>query len=288
MQDRTNKRPTTLKAALESILTKEELKYLIRAYDIVGDIAIMTIPDELVHKEKEIADVLLSLHKNINVVCKRDSIHGGEFRTQKLTILAGEDRKETMHKENRCTLYLNPETCYFSARSGTERKRIASLVRPGEDILVMFSGVCPFPLVISKNSDANEIVAIEKNPDAHAYALKNIKKNKAENIRAICGDVHEVIPTLQRRFDRVIMPLPKTGQDFLELAIDILEPRGTIHFYDFQDADEFSVAVDKIKKICKKKSKDLISVKVVVCGQYAPRVNRICVDAVISKTRKKC
>ena len=42
------------------------------------------------------------------------------------------------------------EDCYFSARLSTERKRVADLVKAGENVLVMFSGVEPYVAVIAK------------------------------------------------------------------------------------------------------------------------------------------
>ena len=269
----------TLKEALKDKLTPAEIAILKRAYDVIGDIAIIEIPEELEPKEKLIGETLLELQKNIKVVAKKSGIHEGEFRTQGLKVIAGEDRLETLYKENGCLLYLNPETCYFSPRSSTERKRIAELVRPGESILVMFSGISPFPIVIAKNSRPKEIYGIEKNPDAHAYAEKNVQKNKLKNVNLILGDVTDAMP--DKVFDRVIMPLPKTGEEFLDIALDHLKRGGVLHFYDFQNEDEFGEARKKVLEACDRKGRKCSSSDIIVCGQYAPRVHRITVDAVI-------
>ncbi|MGM5487573.1 MAG: class I SAM-dependent methyltransferase [Nanobdellota archaeon] len=272
-------KPKTLKEALQDTLTPDELEKVVRSYDIVGDIAIIEIPEELSHREQLIADTVLSLHKNVNVVCKKTGIHEGEFRTQGLAVVAGENRKETQYRENACTFYLNPETCYFSSRSSTERKRIAGLVQEGEDVLVMFSGIGPFPIVIAKNAKPALVYGVEKNPEAHEYALRNVKKNKLSNVHLIQGDVHEVMP--DRSFDRVVMPLPKTGEEFLDIALDHLRPGGTLHFYDFQNESEFEEARKKVLAACERKGRECRSSEIVVCGQYAPRVHRITVDAVV-------
>ncbi len=47
-----------LKDILKDVLSKEELEFAPRAFDIVGDIAIIEIPDELKKKKKKIADFL--------------------------------------------------------------------------------------------------------------------------------------------------------------------------------------------------------------------------------------
>jgi tRNA G37 N-methylase Trm5 len=193
------KKPTTLKEALNNILTEEEMSVLRRAYDIVGDIAILEIPDELIKKEKQIAEQVLHLHKNVNVIGKKAGIHGGEFRTQPIKILAGEKRKIALQKENNVSLELDVEKVYFSPRLSTERKRISELVKDGEDILVMFSGCAPYPCVLSKNTKARSIIGVEKNPDGHRFGIRNIGLNKLHNVTLLNGDVREIVPEINTR-----------------------------------------------------------------------------------------
>ncbi len=274
------KKPKNLKQALENKLTKDQLSNLRRAYDVIGDIIIIEIPEEVEKKEKLIAETLLDMHKNIKVVCKKVGIHSGEFRTQKLKILAGARRKETEYKENDCRIKLNVEKCYFSPRLSTERKRIASLVKKGEDVLVMFSGVAPYPLVIGRNSEANSITGIEKNPVAAKYAAENLPLNKTvkPKINLICGDVNEIIPKFPNKFDRILMPLPKGAESFLDIALSVIKSKGMIHFYDFLAESDFGLAEKKIKEACKRAKKRCKIIEVVRCGQFGPRIHRICVD----------
>jgi len=272
------KKPTTIKEALASKLTKKQLKSLPTSFDVVGDIAIIDIPEELKKKQKLIADTLLSINKNIKVVCKKAGIHKGQFRTQKLTILSGERRKETEHRETGARLRLNPETVYFSVRLSTERKRIAELVKRGESVLVMFSGVAPYPVVIAKNAHPKEIYAVEKNPKAHSYAVENIKINKLDNIKLYKGDVKITVPKLKKKFDRILMPLPKSAEDFLDTALKASKKGTIVHFYDFLHIDEFNKAKKKIKSACKTAKKKCRILRTTKCGQHAPRVFRICVD----------
>lgn len=160
------------------------------SYDIIGDILIFEIREKLNTKqEKEIANRLLKLNKNIKVVAKRSDIHKGKYRTRKIKILAGENRKETIHKENGVKIKLDVEKCYFSPRLSQERLRIAKLIKKNESILCMFSGVAPYPLTIAKNSKAREIYGIEINPIAHKYALENARINRLANIHLFKGDV---------------------------------------------------------------------------------------------------
>ncbi|MDP3917367.1 MAG: class I SAM-dependent methyltransferase family protein [Nanoarchaeota archaeon] len=257
-----------LRESLKRKLTKSELSMVPSSFDIVGDIAIFNeFPKELKKKEKMIADAMLKIQKNVKVVAKKSKKYSGRLRTPKITILAGEKRKTTVHRESGCLFRLDVEKCYFSARTGYERLRIAKKVKKSESILVMFSGIAAFPIVISKNKKPKEIYAVELNKTAHKFAEENIKLNKTTNIMLLKGDVKKVVPTLKKKFDRIIMPLPKSAEKYLPLAKRYLKPDGTIHLYTFsQERDFKELRIKyKIKKIVK-------------CGNYSPGVYRVCLD----------
>jgi len=269
---------TTLKEALENQLTEEEKKHFTRAYDIIGTIAIIQIREELIKKEKLIAETILQLNKNIKTVCKRVGGHTGVYRRQKLKILAGEKNKITTYKENNITLKFNVETSYFSPRLSTERKRIMEQIQPGEKVLVMFSGVAPYPLTISKNTKAKEVYGVEINPEAHKFAQENIKINKTKNVFLFKGDVKKIVPKLKKKFNRILMPLPKSAEDFLDTALKAAKKGTTIHLYQFLEENEFEKANENIDKACKKAKKKYEIIKTVRCGQQSPRTYRICTD----------
>ncbi len=271
-------KPRTLKEALSGKLSRKELALCTRAYDIIGDIAIIEIPKGFEKKEKLIAETILHMHKNIKTVCKKAGAHIGRHRTQKLKVIAGKKKKETLYKENKIRIKLNVEKVYFSPRLSTERKRIANLVRKGEKVLVMFSGCAPYPLVISKNSRAKEILGVEINPTAHRYAEENIKLNKANNIKLYRGDAKKIVPKLKERFDRIVMPLPRGAESYLYLALNKIKKGGIIHLYDFLISDEIDSVKEKVVKICAANKKKCKIIRVIKCGQYAPRAYRICVD----------
>ena len=258
-------------------LTKKELKLIPSSYDIVGSIIIFSdFPSELVKKEKMVGERLLSFHNNIKTVCRKTRKYSGKFRLPKLKIIAGARVKETLHKENNASLKLDAEKVYFSSRLSNERKRIFSCVKKGESVLVMFSGSGVYPIVISKNSSPKEIYSVEANPIAVEYQKENILLNKIGNIKLFKGDVRKVLPEVNKKFDRILMPLPKGAEDFLELALSKVKKNGIIHFYDFLHEDEFGKAEGKISKACGKKKFKIL--RIVKCGQFSPKVFRVCVD----------
>src|SRR3989344_1423272 len=199
-----------LKYYLKDKLSEKEIRLMPTSFDVVGDILIFSdFPKELSKKEKIIGKTILRTYHHIKTILKKTKKYSGRFRTPKLKIIAGEKRKETTHKENEVYIKLDVEKVYFSARMSSERKRIADLIKNNESIMVMFSGSGVYPLVIIKNSQAKEVYGIEINPIAHKYALENIKKNKLENkVKVFLGDVNKVMPKVNKKFDRILMPLP--------------------------------------------------------------------------------
>ncbi|MBT3836567.1 class I SAM-dependent methyltransferase family protein [Candidatus Woesearchaeota archaeon] len=274
----------TAKDILKKKLTRKEMKILPRSQEIVGSIMIIEIPEELKKKERKIAEAYLETHPQIETVVKKSAIHSGVFRTRKVKILAGKKSKETVHHENNINLKLHLEQVYFSARTGSERLRVAKQVKKDEDVLVMFSGCGPFPLVIAKNSPAKSVLGVELNPSGHFYAMENVTSNKLENIIFLKqGDVRKILPKLRKKFDRICMPLPKTAETFLDIALPRLKKDGIIHLYGFLDQKD----IDKAAKAIREKSKNLkYPVRVlrkVKCGQYSPGWFRVCFDLKLKK-----
>ncbi len=264
---------------LQDKLTALELKSLPKSQEIVGKIMILEIPLDLQKKERVIAEAYLKANKYIETVVRKEEIHSGEFRLRKVKILAGKKSKETIHQESGIKLKLELENTYFSARSGHERLRIAEQVKKGEEVLVMFSGAGPYPLVIAKNSPAKMVYGIEINPFAHQYALENVALNNLSGkINLYLGDVNKVMPKMDLKFDRIVMPLPKTGEDFLPLALTKIKKNGMIHLYAFLSEEEIKSKKIKIKTIIKKEKKSVKILRAVKCGQFAPSIFRVCFD----------
>jgi tRNA (guanine37-N1)-methyltransferase len=250
------------------------------AHDVVGDIAIVNLGLGIVQDEQQLAAAILASNRRIKVVAARAGQYGGEFRTATLRILAGENRLETEVKEFGVRLRLDVGKVYYSVRSGQERYRIAALVDPEEEVLVLFSGVGPYPLVINRFARPRLIVGIEKNPIAHEYGLQNIIRNGVPgNIELQCGDARDLLKHQCRQFDRMVMPLPTGAEGFLDLAIPLLRPGGWLHYYDMQVKEKFGASAEVVKAACRRMAREAENVAIHRCGHCSPHAYRICIDA---------
>lgn len=228
-----------LKKALESILTPKESEELISAFDQIGDIIIVRIPDSLLEKKNLIGETLLKEVKIAKSVFYQASPVEGDFRTRNLEILAGEDNTETEYKEFGCRFKVDVANAFFSPRLSTERERIANLIQDGEIMVNMFAGVGMFSIMAAKQKKCT-VYSIDINPTASKLCEKNIELNKlAGRVISINGETSEVIEKqLKDKADRTLMLLPERSDEFLESAIKTTKNGGIIHYYSHIHADK--------------------------------------------------
>lgn len=196
------------------------------SFEIVGDIAIVT--EEY---DRPVGEAIMKVHKTVKTVLVPLTPVSGEFRVREFKVLCGDDRTTTRYKENGIVYDLDLSKVYFSPRMATERKRVIDQVSDMEFVVDMFAGVGPFAIPIAKK--AMYVMAIDKNPYAVEYMRKNIGLNKVSNIQAICADIREV--ELPQHADRVIMNLPHSAHEFLDVAFKFVRTGGIIHYYDIRD-----------------------------------------------------
>lgn len=278
-------KPRNLKELLVSKIGKEAADKVFSSFDIVGDICIIEVPEGLEKHEKEIAESIMLIHKNVKTVAKKTGAVEGEYRVRPLRIIAGKKATTTLYKEHGCRIILDIAKVYFSIRLSHERKRIAALVRPGENILALFAGVGPFPLVIAKNNPDANIVAIELNPEAVKFMRKNITLNKAKNITVEEGDAREIVMDKYRNFaDRILMPLPRKADSFLDVAFAGAKDKCVVHIYAFGPIeDPYSDIEKRIAEEAKKAGAKIEILNKKIVRPFAPKVVQVAVDFMIQK-----
>ncbi|MEM1684512.1 MAG: hypothetical protein QXD25_01460 [Nanopusillaceae archaeon] len=307
------------------------------AFDIIGDIVIIKKP--LKYDIEEYKKIILDKHKNVKVILLQETEVEPPYRTAKYSLVYGENRTETVCIEYGLKFKVDVSKCYYSSRLSNERFRIAKNVKDGENVLVMFSGVNPYPIYISKFSKANKIYSVELNPYAVKYGIENVKLNKVNNVITILGDVRDVTPYLyylsdkdgiinnnildnviksslelnkaifkenidervkakeyldisflkdkekyKLKFDRIIMPLPKESDLFLDVAIPAIKNNGIIHLYHFLCEDKYFEEIRKIlDEYSKKLNFEYEILNIVKTGDIAPGVYRYCIDFKVIK-----
>ncbi|MBT96984.1 MAG: hypothetical protein QF567_01250 [Candidatus Pacearchaeota archaeon] len=255
-----------------------------RSFDVLGNIAIVNFPDNSRIKEKrKFANKLLKEQNSIKTVLEKYGKVKGRLRKISTKYLAGEKTKEVLYKENGCVFRFNIDNTYFSPRLSNERKEISKLMKKGDNVLVMFAGVAPFPIVISKNSKVRRVVSNEINREANKYARLNIELNKLKDrVELIPGDIKRISKKFKEKFEVIVMPRPRLKNTFLEQAF-LLSKKGTrIYYYDFCKIDEENLIVEKIKKEARESKKKIRILKIKKAGEIAPYKIRLRVDFAIS------
>jgi len=221
---------------LENRLAPHLLASLPKAMDVIGDIAIIEIPQELDSYKNVIGEAILEMQKNLRTVFAKAGAVSGAYRTREFSLIAGEFKTETVHREHGCKFHVDIAKAYFSPRLSYEHKRVASLVKEGETVIDMFAGVGPFAVQIAKSRKNVRVYAVDMNPYAVEFLKKNIRLNRVEDkVYPILGDASKVVENkLLGIADRVIMNLPEKAIEFIDVACKAIKPLGGIvHFYSF-------------------------------------------------------
>ena len=271
-----------LHSALKGVLKPSELSSLISGFDIIGDIALLRIPDALLDSKYLIARAVLDGIKPIKTVLKAGGVTG-EFRTRDVEFLMGEEKTRTMYVEHGCRFIVDVNLVYFSPRLSTERLRIANEVSPGEVIVNMFAGIGSFSIITSKIQRDCRVFNIDINPAAHSLALENVKLNHLENrVIPLLGDAKEVIrEKLVGTADRILMVLPEKSHLYLKDALIALRPTGgVIHCYTFLPLG--ANPGDFIEANMPKESNFSVTVnKSIRVGEVGPKLYRYRIDLVV-------
>jgi len=252
-----------------------------KAYDNFGNIVVVKFEEKTSLKDKKkFAEKILKEQKSVRTVLEKKEKIKGRLRKLSTNYIAGEKTNEVLYKENGCTFRFNINETYFSPRLSNERKEIASKIKNGETVLVMFAGVAPYSIVIAKLSKAKKVFSNEINRKANKYAELNIKLNKVKDkVELLNGDIKRIAKNLgKEKFEVIVMPRPQLKESFLNEAF-ILSKTGTrIYYYDFCKIDEIDSIIEKIKEEAKKCKKKIKILNVKRAGEIAPYKIRLRVD----------
>ncbi|MEZ5335646.1 MAG: class I SAM-dependent methyltransferase family protein [Methanolobus sp.] len=233
---------------------------------MIGDIAVVSIPDELVNYKEDIASTIMGKMQNIKHVLNKVSKLEGNKRVADFEIIAG-NSTETIHKEFGFSYKIDLRQSFFNGRLSYERKRVASLIKSEESVLVPFSGVGPF--AIPAAASATCLVAVEMNGAACNSFTKNCKINKLEDkIHIINADANSIPNLLKTEFDRAIIPTPYGMDHFLGTISPLVKNGGFIHFYTFKPKEDIPELIEKYEDM----GFEVLFYR--RCGNVAPGISR--------------
>ena len=263
-----------LKEQLRGIIPDQALCSISDHFDVIGDIAVISIPHTLSDYKQQIAQEIISRRRNIYTVLNKVAKVDGATRTASYEILAG-DTTVTLHHEFGFAYRLDVSRVFFNTRLAYERMRVVDQIEDGEKVLVPFCGVGPF--AIPAAARGAQVVAVEQNPDAYRWLEENVSLNKVrKNIITIHGDAFDTGLLPHRQFDRLIIPAPY-GMD---RALDILSPlaarSGMVHFYTFKTQNEIPALIEEYAQ------NGFALTYYNSCGNVAPGVSRFVFDLVYS------
>lgn len=258
-----------LRDHLKDKIPLEKLQLVPKGYEVIGDIAIISLPPSLRDEKHIIAQALVLHRKDVKVVLLKKNKLEGEKRIAEFEILLG-DRTATLHRENGCVFHVDIAKAYFSGKMVFERNRVVQKVTDGEDVLVLFCGVGPFLIPIRKKRDVR-IIGLDNNPAACTLFRRNAKLNKIE-AEIVLGDASSMDAIFRKDFDRIVMPAPYGQDHFLNPARALLKPGGTIHFYTFKKDFE----IRHFRKMLEERGWHIDLCR--DCGDVAARVSRYVFD----------
>ena len=261
-----------LKDQLRGIIPDSALCYLSDRFDVIGDIAVISLSPYLFGYEGTIAHAILSRRKNIKTVLNKTSRLDGCNRTACYAIIAGSDTV-TVHHEYEFAYQLDVGTVFYNPRLASERKRVTDQVQSGERVLIPFCGVGPF--VIPAAAHGADVIAVEKNPEAYRWLAKNVQANGVKDrVTSILGDAFNMSLLPVHTFDRAIIPTPYGMDTIFDVLAPRVKPGGMIHFTTFKNRNQADFLAGEFT---------MKGFEVVVqrrCGNVAPSVSRWIFDLV--------
>jgi tRNA (guanine37-N1)-methyltransferase len=256
----------TLKTRMEYIVPKPLLHLVPNSFDVIGNIAIISIPPKLDDYKALIAQAIISKHGNISTVLNKVSMLEGEDRVGRYEILSGTTTM-TEHREYGFCYRLDINEVFFNPHLSYERFRVASQVKSGEHILVPFCGVGPY--VVPAASRGASVVAVEKNQKACKWLAENVRLNRVStNVSIICGDASHISHMLRGSFHKAVLPIPYGMDSFLYKISGLVQQGGIIHFYTFRKKYQIQELLEEYRD----NGFDVIFYR--RCGNVAPGVSR--------------
>lgn len=165
-------------------------------------------------------DKCLIAKDKINDILNKKSL----FEKNKNIILRTNDKKVIYKKDDSLIKQINNYKFKISLNSFFQVNDyicsklfnlIDNYIEKDEKVLDLYSGVSTLSIVSSKN--ASKVIGIESNKSASVDAIYNIELNHLNNVEAVHSKVEDIIESIKRSFDTLIIDPPRKGMDNLTI-----------------------------------------------------------------------
>ena len=259
-----------LRKDLTGIIPDVLLILLPDGYEIIGTIAIISIPPDLMQFNSQIVTALRARRPSIQTILNKTGDVNGPYRTSQYTPIFGE-KTITEHREYGFRYRFDVSEVYFSSKMGSERKRIADLIRPGEIVFVPFAGVGPY--AIPAAARGAEVIAMEINKSACSWMTINASGNRVSSyVHIIRGDALQAYNSIQQKFSRIIIPTPYGLLNNPDIFLSMLSEGGTAHWITFTNSTQMKDQVDRLTE------RGYHVLRSHQCGNVAPSIYRWILD----------
>lgn len=210
----------------------------------LGSIVVFNYTKNLgLHTYLQAAEALRSMYSDLTSVFVKLGTTG-ELRLPELLLIYGDGNTVTKVRENGLEFLVDVKRTYFNVRLSGERARVANMVRDGELVLDMFSGVGPFAITIASRSKAF-VFSVDLNPYASYLAAMNVRLNRKRlkgQVSIIRADSIRLPDFVKMRFDRIIMNNPTASLIFADAACRLSGSGSTIHVYTLGSSEGEAVS----------------------------------------------
>ncbi|MCS7127152.1 MAG: hypothetical protein NZ953_01980 [Thaumarchaeota archaeon] len=246
-------------------------------YKVVGDVALVRLRDG--EDPKEVVDYLLGRLPRLRAVLAYEGV-GGELRLPRVRLLHGERPVVTRYAEHGVVYELDVERMMFSLGNKFERLRVAALTRDWEVVVDAFAGIGQFSLPIAALGRAVFVHAIEVNPEAYEYLVRNVRANGLEGrVRTHLGDCREVTKGLEGVADRVVMGYFPGTIGYLDAGLRALRPGGgVVHLHDLVEGGSEEEYCARVVGGVKERGYDVRLLRTARVKSYSARLDHVVLD----------
>lgn len=268
-----DRRIKTLREQLKTKISEIDVKKIIKSYEQLGDIIIVTIPKDY----REFTDFIgNSFYESFEcqTVLEKGFV-SGEFRIPYYKKIIG-NGFVTIHKENGILYKIDLSKVMFSSGNISERIRMAHISSPDELIIDMFSGIGYFTLPLAKYGKSI-VWALEKNSESFDLLLENITLNRlVGRVMPINTDCLDFNPDFKA--DRIIMGYFSDDEKFLLKALGMIKEGGIIHYHNTISEKSEPFFKKNIEMILSKKGRKLEPFYYRKIKKYSPGVWHVVFD----------